>query len=98
VQYHLVYNDKQVSQVHYLNVTLNGTVILECDFDTVGLPIQWFMNGSLIDFTVSTSFCVYVTALLFILSLSIVGSCSMHYVCMYNSRIRDSTYFMIKVW
>ncbi|XP_065888000.1 uncharacterized protein [Dysidea avara] len=46
-----VYNDKQFNQVHYLNVTLNGMIILECDFDGNRLSIQWLMNGSPVDYT-----------------------------------------------
>ena len=49
----LVYNDEQLNQVQYINVTLNGTIILECGLDGDDLSLQWLLNGHPIDLTVS---------------------------------------------
>ena len=48
-----MYNNEQLNQVQYINVTLNGTIILECDFDGDDLSLQWLLNGHPIDLTVS---------------------------------------------
>ena len=49
----LVYNDEQLNQVQYINVILNGTIILECGLDGDDLSLQWLLNGHPIDLTVS---------------------------------------------
>ena len=51
----IVYRQNSITKSEQLNITSNGTIILQCKFDGIKLGmIQWFRNGVHIDFTVSS--------------------------------------------
>ena len=49
----IVYRQNNITKSERLNVTSNGTIVLQCKFDGIKLEmIKWFRNGVYVDFMV----------------------------------------------
>ena len=57
-----MYGDRSIVKSQHLNVTLNETVVLQCNSDGIkSAMIQWLSNRDTVDFTVSMyAFVAYV--------------------------------------